>query len=366
MSGLMRRFSRGRAATDDEAAPPATGTSEAAGDAASATRPAGAEPVPANGAVEPETAVTASGATATEQPTSVIAGEPATVAKTPAEDAARAEAEMPGRDLPAGVDLDELRDAPADSAGRGKLRRRIRYLRHVRELLLRDLGGFYAEAHRSEQGPDAHRRLLDAKAQRLTTLDAEVRELEAQLSEPHAETVLREPGIGGTCPECGELYGSGARYCSRCAAPLTGRAARERAAARAQQSAGTAAGATPAPGPPSTDTGTGSIGPATGAAAEEERMTTASLWGRRRVAAPAAAPADETRAADLTQPGPSGEPPAEDGSPTGASEPAATPGAEGGELTTPDRPADPEAATRVEPAADGGPGAVEPPPEERT
>jgi hypothetical protein len=314
MSGLMRRFSRGRAATDDEAAPPATGTSEAAGDAASETRPAGGEPVPANGAVEPETAVTGPETRTTEQPTSVIAGDPDGAADPAADPAGSTEAEVPGRDLPAGVDLDELRDAPADSAGRGKLRRRLRYLRHVRELLLRDLGGFYAEAHRSEQGPDAHRRLLDAKARRLATLDAEVRELEARLAEPHAEIVLREPGVGGTCPECGELYGSGARYCSRCAAPLTGRAARERAATRAPASAGTAAGAAPSSAPGRTGTGTGPLGPATGAAAEEERMTTASLWGRRHVAAPPA-PADETRAADLTQPGPSGEAAAGDGSP---------------------------------------------------
>ncbi len=129
-----------------------------------------------------------------------------------------------------------------------------------------------------------------------------MRELEEQLSEPHAETVLREPGIGGTCPECGELYGSGARFCSRCAAPLTGRAARERAAGRSPAT-GAVSPATTATS--SGTTGAGTIGPATGAAAEEERMTTASLWGRRRVAAPAE-PADATRAADLTEAAPAG------------------------------------------------------------
>jgi hypothetical protein len=356
MSGLMRRFSRGRAATDDEATPQATGTSEAAGDAATETRPAGSEPVPANGAVEPATEVTAPATAAG------TTAEPATTVQPPTGDAAATESEVPGRDLPAGVDLDELRDAPTASAGRGKLRRRVSYLRHVRELLLRDLGGFYAEAHRSEQGPDAHRRLLDAKARRLATLDSEVRELEERLSEPHAETVLREPGIGGTCPECGELYGSGARFCSRCAAPLTGRAARERAAGRAQT---TGAASPAASGTSSGTTGAGTIGPATGAAAEEERMTTASLWGRRRVAAPAE-PGDATRAADLTEAAPArGAAPGEQA----ASEPVSQPDA------APEAPAEPEAPkassqaepeseapTRVEPAAAAQP---DPPAEER-
>ncbi|HEX4689888.1 MAG TPA: zinc-ribbon domain-containing protein [Solirubrobacteraceae bacterium] len=332
----MRRFSRGRAATDDEATPPATGTSEAAGDAASETRPAGGEPLPSNGAVDPVTEVTTPGTSAAEPAT---VAEPGTTLQPATGEAAATESEVPGRDLPAGVDLDELRDAPESSAGRGKLRRRVHYLRHVRELLLRDLGGFYAEAHRSEQGPDAHRRLLDAKAGRLATLDSEVRELEERLAEPHAETVLREPGIGGTCPECGELYGSGARFCSRCGAPLTGRAARERAGSRTQA---TGAGPATATSTSSGTTGAGTIGPATGAAAEEERMTTASLWGRRRIAAPAE-PADATRAGDLTQAAP-GEPAQDE-----AAAPRDEAAAPQDEAAAPDQAGDPP--TRVERAA---------------
>jgi len=347
----MRRFSRGRAATDDEATPPATGTSEAAGDAATDTRPAGGESVPANGAVDPVTEVTAP-ATAAGTTAEATTVQPATG------DPAATESEVPGRDLPAGVDLDELRDAPLASAGRGKLRRRISYLRHVRELLLRDLGGFYAEAHRSEQGPDAHRRLLDAKARRLATLDSEVRELEERLSEPHAETVLREPGIGGTCPVCGELFGSKARFCSRCAAPLTGRAARERAAGRAQT---TGAASPAATGTSSGTTGAGTIGPATGAAAEEERMTTASLWGRRRVAAPAE-PAETTRAADLTETAPArGSASEEQAAPEPSGEPDAASQAEAAKAASGPETAS-DAPTRVEPAAAAPP---DPPAEER-
>jgi zinc-ribbon domain len=241
MSGLMRRLTRGRAATDDEATPQASAASEPVG--APADAPQGDSAVP---------------------------GDEANTAVLPAADA-------PGRDLPAGVDAAELAQAPT-SEKRGRLRRRLGYLRAVREILLRDLGGFYLEAHRSEQGVDAHRRLLDAKATRLTTVESEMRDLEARLEEPHAATVIREPGVGGTCPHCGELYSSEARFCSRCGHPLTGRVARPRTSP--------AAVAAPPPG-------------------GEEKATTASLWGRPKrpdsdppTAGPVAAPSPEAAAAD--------------------------------------------------------------------
>ena len=53
--------------------------------------------------------------------------------------------------------------------------------------------------------------------------------------------MLREPGIGGTCPECGELHASDAHYCSRCGEPLD-------AKARARRDAAIAAAAQPATG----------------------------------------------------------------------------------------------------------------------
>jgi hypothetical protein len=226
MSGLMRRITRGRAATGDEATPDAPVTSEAASDATNAQP--GDPAVPSNGTAQLPTP-----APAAEQGTAVLPPEP------------------DGRDLPAGVDPGQLAAAPT-SARRGRLRRRVRYLRAVREILLRDLGGFYYEAQRSEQGADGHRRLLDAKAARLATLDAELQELEARLGDPRSQTVLREPGIGGTCPQCGELYASNARFCSRCGAPLGGRNARRAA--------------------------TPTVPPVTSRQGEKE--TTASLWGR--------------------------------------------------------------------------------------
>ena len=132
------------------------------------------------------------------------------------------------RDLPAGVDAAQLEAPAPDGARRGSLRRRARYLRSVRELLLRDIGGFYYEVHRSAGHPHGgHSDILERKAGRLAEIDQELRALEARLGEQHAgETVVREPGIGGTCPTCGELHASDAGWCARCGTPLTDRARR--------------------------------------------------------------------------------------------------------------------------------------------
>ena len=119
--------------------------------------------------------------------------------------------------MPAGMDLDQVvGEAPATRT-RGKLRRRLRHLRKVRELLLRDLGGLVFEIHRvgSEDSGNTQGRLVGRKLTRLAQVDAEIAELEDLLSD-RRPTVLREPGIGGACVNCGELYGSSARFCWAC------------------------------------------------------------------------------------------------------------------------------------------------------
>jgi hypothetical protein len=261
MSGLLRRLTRRRPATADETGSATTGSSEPAG--ASADTPAeagGGQPVPGPGdqptnvlprtGDEPGVAPqpgdprrAAAGSAVSAQPGAergaAPAGEQAKPgAQPPAEAAvagtpAVATPERPApRDLPAGVDPAELESGPIASARRGKLRRRLRYLRRVRELLLRDLGGFTYELHRTAGGApsESHRRLAVAKADRIGALDAEVRDIESRLGQPHAEPMLREPGVGGTCPECGELHASDARFCSRCGTPLDERARAQRAA----------------------------------------------------------------------------------------------------------------------------------------
>jgi hypothetical protein len=107
-------------------------------------------------------------------------------------------------------------------ADRGKLRRRLRYLRRVRELQLRDLGGLVYETHRRSR---PRQDLVDRKVEILAATDAELSGLEVALDDRRPLRELREPGIGGQCPRCGELFGSDARFCSHCGAGLTGEAA---------------------------------------------------------------------------------------------------------------------------------------------
>ena len=139
-------------------------------------------------------------------------------AGTPAE--APAPADDAGPHLPAGTDLDQLVGDRPTTERRGRLRRRLRHLRGIRELLLRDLGGLVFEVHRSGQaGATAHRQLVTEKLGRMATVDAELHDLEYRLDD-HRGRVVREPGIGGTCPNCAELYGSDARFCWACGTPV--------------------------------------------------------------------------------------------------------------------------------------------------
>ena len=169
----------------------------------------------------------------------------------------------PVADLPAGLDPDELAAAPGTSARRGKLRRRIAYLRAARELLLRDLGGFMYEVHRTAHDVEheAHRRLRETKLARLTRVDTELHELEYRLDDVRRQVVVREPGVGGECAHCGELYASSAHYCSNCGNPLTESARRELAKAQAPVAEPAPAAAADAAAPPPVEQPTQEIGP---------------------------------------------------------------------------------------------------------
>jgi hypothetical protein len=200
MNGLLRRLTRRRAATADEP-PPET--------------PAASEPVDATVVSQEE------GPALSEE-----------------ERAREEELRRRRRDLPAGLDADRLEQPLGEGARRGALRRRIRFLQAARELLLRDLGGFSYEVHRAGGASHGgHRDIVERKAQRLAAIDEELRAHEAALGLPAAAaTVVRQPGIGGTCPECGELHGSDAGWCAYCGTPLTDRARKraERTAEAAQ------------------------------------------------------------------------------------------------------------------------------------
>src|SRR4029078_213575 len=91
----------------------------------------------------------------------------------------------PVADLPAGLDPDELAATPATRARRGRIRRRVAFLRAARELLLRDLGGFVYELHRTAHDieAEAHRRLRETKLARLQRIDAELHEHELSVND---------------------------------------------------------------------------------------------------------------------------------------------------------------------------------------
>src|SRR3954468_3834453 len=107
--------------------------------------------------------------------------------------------------------------APEESwRRRTQIRRRLRYLRRARELALRDLGGLVFDLDRfSKERPDLVRGKLDG----LAALDTERRTLEAALGEQHEVDVLREPGVA-SCPRCGALHASDAKFCSNCGLPV--------------------------------------------------------------------------------------------------------------------------------------------------
>jgi len=221
MNGLLRRLTRRRAATADEP-PPGT--------------PAASEPVDATVVSQEE------GPPLSEE-----------------ERAREEELRRRRRDLPAGLDADRLETPVPEGARTGAVRRRIRFLTAAREVLLRDLGGFSYEVHRAGGAAHGgHRDIIETKAGRLAAIDEELRTLEGRVgvTDPPG-SVVRQPGIGGTCPACGELHGSDAGWCWHCGSPLSDRArkraeeATDRAIADRQRQEREAAAlqAAPAPAP---------------------------------------------------------------------------------------------------------------------
>ncbi len=112
--------------------------------------------------------------------------------------------------------------APAARAGfreRGRMRRRLRYLRRLRELQVRDLGGLVFDLRRFERKRDD---LVAQKLDHIRACDDELRALELALDERRELREVREPGIGGTCPRCFAIHGSTDRFCASCGAALGG------------------------------------------------------------------------------------------------------------------------------------------------
>ena len=101
---------------------------------------------------------------------------------------------------------------------RGKLRRRLQYLRRARELAFRDVGGLVFDMRRfGRERPD----LVEAKLTALGAVDQELRALERVLEDRRPIHELREPGLS-SCARCGALHASEDNFCPRCGLQIGG------------------------------------------------------------------------------------------------------------------------------------------------
>jgi ribosomal protein L40E len=167
---------------------------------------------------------------ATEAPTEAQpAADPGAAAPAPGESQPPPGAEQPSGEgqQPAGEGEQATSELPAGQEPiperpsfrqRGRLRRRLRYLRRVRELGYRDLGGLVFDQHKFAH---MNEELVRSKIAALAAVDAELRALEHVLDDRRPLTELREPGVS-VCPRCGALHGSEARYCPSCGVPVHG------------------------------------------------------------------------------------------------------------------------------------------------
>ena len=127
------------------------------------------------------------------------------------------------------------------------MRRRLRYLRKLRELQARDLGGLVFDLRRFERKRDD---LVAQKIDQIRACDDELRALETALDERRDLRDVREPGIGGTCPRCFAIFGSADRFCANCGAALGGAVQGPAQVRRSSRGRRPAAAAAPAPRPP--------------------------------------------------------------------------------------------------------------------
>ncbi len=252
MSGLLESIARRRrASASRRLGPPANGIAPAPpGDAPEPAQPPGASQLNGAGpAAETETAPGASPASPESRPSPAAEAEsgPSPAAEAEGfepEQHSETELTRPASDAGDGPDSAEAAaqpeavaepepepeavPQPEPEAGlpasaptfleRGRIRRRARYLRRLREIQLRDIGGFMLELQRfGRDRPD----LVQAKLAGAASTDRELRVLERALGEPVPVRQLREAGIGGACSHCGAVYSSVDRFCSWCGTALS-------------------------------------------------------------------------------------------------------------------------------------------------
>ena len=101
---------------------------------------------------------------------------------------------------------------------RGQLRRRLRFLREVRELGFRDLGGLVFDQHRFQRPNEL---LVHGKVEAIDAVDRELRAIEDALRDRTPYSELFIPGVSA-CQRCGALHGSDAHYCPYCGLAFSG------------------------------------------------------------------------------------------------------------------------------------------------
>ncbi|HEX4720619.1 MAG TPA: zinc ribbon domain-containing protein [Thermoleophilaceae bacterium] len=122
--------------------------------------------------------------------------------------------------MPAGIERGADAVAPAGARDRGRMRRRLRELRRLREAQLLELGALVLEAHKhGRENPP----VVKTKATEAAATDTETRALaDALETDAGLDTIIAE-GVAGPCPTCGTLTSTTARFCSTCGTPLDGR-----------------------------------------------------------------------------------------------------------------------------------------------
>jgi hypothetical protein len=229
------------------------------------------------------------------------------------------------------------------------MRRRLRYLRTVRELSYRDLGGLMFDLHRFGGRRDE---LLIAKLTRLGELDRELRAIEKALDDREPVTVLREAGVLA-CLRCAAIHASDDNFCPHCGLSVSPDAERPLTTAPEPPPGDSAPaqppamGVAPAPGPPGAPASAALAAsgppPATGPPA-------APSPGPPTLASPAVAAAAAPAAAASTAGPPTASQPPADLPPTprqppvaARTSPAPTPQADGDGSETGEQPPDGEA-----------------------
>jgi hypothetical protein len=132
----------------------------------------------------------------------------------------RVDASARGSDVPAGIDRGADAVAPTSARERGRLRRRLRELRRLREAQLLELGALVLEAHKHGRDETP---VIKSKAAEAAATDAEARAVATALGTDGGLDTVVSAGIAGPCPTCGTLASTAARFCATCGTPLDGR-----------------------------------------------------------------------------------------------------------------------------------------------